>query len=98
MTPFANLSETGGPTPTANDSIDDFIDQGGVAVLQYLSIGTLINTRSFAAFDDPQSISFPHPEPCSEQCLFTSMTHNPLVFRFRTMYVYKTTSYIVIQF
>ena len=34
-------SQTGGPAPTANDSIDDFIDPRGccsIAVLQYCSI------------------------------------------------------------
>ena len=49
MTPFANLPQTGGPAPTANDSIDDFIDQeeGGCSIAV---LAGRINTRSFATF------------------------------------------------
>ena len=41
MTPFANLSKTGGPAPTANDSIDDFIDQGSGVVALLDTISTI---------------------------------------------------------
>ena len=38
MTPFANLSKTGGPAPTANDSIDDFIDQEVCTIGQIVAL------------------------------------------------------------
>ena len=76
MTPFANLSKTGGPAPTANDSIDDFIDQEGcsIAVLKYWGADKYPSFAASAA--DPQSISILHPAaPCSGHCMFTKLSH-----------------------